>query len=87
MQQPDNMQPADHLEPAATQSVDARRVAVLMTDGVEQVEYTKPRAFLEAQGVTVVLVSPKKVGEQIQGFNHLEPGDKYAVELNVKDAN
>ena len=87
MQQAENMQPADHLEPAATQSLDGRRVAVLMTDGVEQVEYTKPRAFLEAQGVTVVLVSPKKVGEQIQGFNHLEPGDKYAVELNVEDAN
>ena len=87
MQQAENMQPADHLEPAATQSLDGRRVAVLMTDGVEQVEYTKPRQFLEAQGVTVVLISPKKVGEQIQGFNHLEPGDKYAVELNVEDAN
>ena len=86
MQQAENMQPADHLEPSATQSLDGRRVAVLMTDGVEQVEYTKPRQFLEAQGVTVVLVSPKKVGEQIQGFNHLEPGDKFAVELNVDDA-
>ena len=87
MQQAENMQPADHLEPSATQSLDGRRVAVLMTDGVEQVEYTEPRRFLEEQGVTVVLVSPKKVGEQIQGFNHLEPGDKYAVELNVEDAN
>ncbi|MEW7850930.1 type 1 glutamine amidotransferase domain-containing protein [Massilia aurea] len=87
MQQAENMQPADHLEPSANQSLDGRRVAVLMTDGVEQVEYTEPRRFLEEQGVTVVLVSPKKVGEQIQGFNHLEPGDKYAVELNVEDAN
>lgn len=87
MQQAENMQPADHLEPSATQSLDGRRVAVLMTDGVEQVEYTEPRRFLEAQGVTVVLVSPKKVGEQIQGFNHLEPADKFAVELNVDDAN
>jgi protease I len=86
MQQAENMQPADHLEPAATQSLDGRRVAVLMTDGVEQVEYTRPRQFLEEQGVTVVLVSPKKVGEQIQGFNDLEPGDKFAVELNVDDA-
>jgi len=87
MQQAENMQPADHLEPSATQSLDGRRVAVLMTDGVEQVEYTEPRRFLEEQGVTVVLVAPKKAGEQIQGFNHLEPGDKYAVELNVEDAN
>jgi protease I len=27
-----------------------KRVAVLMTDGVEQVEYTEPRGYLEARG-------------------------------------
>ena len=86
MQQAQNMQPADHLEPAASQSLEGRRVAVLMTDGVEQVEYTKPREFLEKQGVTVVLVSPKKVGEQIQGFDHLTPDQKFTVELSVQDA-
>jgi protease I len=57
-----------------------------MTDGVEQVEYTGPRTFLEQQGANVILVSPKGVGEEIQGFNHLAPGDKFKVEMNVRDA-
>lgn len=80
------MEPVDHVELAASQSLEGRRVAVLMTDGVEQVEYTKPRSFLEEQGVQVTLLSPKQAGEQVQGFNHLEPGDKFKVDLNVKDA-
>ena len=67
-------------------SVQGKRVAVLMTDGVEQVEYTKPRQFLEEHGVNVTLVSPKHMGEKIQGFNHATPGDRFAVEMDVRDA-
>ena len=67
-------------------SLEGKRVAIVMTDGVEQVEYTKPREFLEQQGAKVTLVSPKKKGEQIQGFNHLTPADKFAVEMGIKDA-
>lgn len=63
-----------------------KRIAVLMTDGVEQVEYTKPRQFLEEHGAQVTLVAPKSKGEQVQGFNHLSPADCFTVELNVKDA-
>jgi protease I len=59
---------------------------MLLTDGVEQVEYTKPREFLEQHGAKVTLLAPKKKGEKIQGFNHLTPGDKFTVELDVKDA-
>lgn len=63
-----------------------KRVAVLMTDGVEQVEYTRPRAFLEQNGAQVLLVSPKEEGEDVQGFNALEPGDKFKVDINVRNA-
>lgn len=63
-----------------------KRVAVLMTDGVEQIEYTSPRSFLEQHGATVTLISPKAKGEQVQGFNHAEKGDQFQVELNVCDA-
>jgi protease I len=59
---------------------------MLMTDGVEQIEYTSPRSFLEENGATVVLLSPKQAGEDIQGFNHLQPADKFKVEMNVADA-
>lgn len=63
-----------------------KHIAVLMTDGVEQVEYTAPREFLEQQGAEVTLVSPKAKGEAIQGFNHLTPGNRFDVELDVRDA-
>ena len=76
----------EELEQATVQDLKGRRVAVLMTDGVEQVEYTEPRRFLEQLGVQVTLVSPKRVGEEVQGFNHDQPGDKFKVEMTVSEA-
>ena len=70
----------------AGKALQGKRVAILMTDGVEQVEYTGPRSFLEQQGAKVTLVSPKPSGDEIQGFNHLDPADKFKVELDVRDA-
>jgi len=67
-------------------TLQGKRIAVLMTDGVEQVEYTGPRSFLEEQGAQVILISPKGVGEEVQGMNHDQPGDTFKVEMNVKDA-
>lgn len=63
-----------------------KRVAVLMTDGVEQIEYTSPRSFLEQHGAQVVLLSPKGVGELIQGFNHMTPADTFKVEKDIREA-
>ncbi|WBS01433.1 type 1 glutamine amidotransferase [Pseudoduganella sp. SL102] len=68
-----------------TQQLNGKKVAVLMTDGVEQVEYTEPRKFLEQHGALVTLVSPKGQGEQIQGFDHLDPAEKFEVERDVRD--
>lgn len=67
-------------------SLKGKRVAVLMTDGVEQIEYTSPRAFLEGHGATVILVSPKAKGERVQGFNHDQAADSFEVEQHVRDA-
>jgi protease I len=64
-----------------------KRIAVLMTDGVEQVEYTGPREFLEQHGAQVTLISPKGKGGEVQGFNHLTPGDKFKADMDVKEAN
>lgn len=63
-----------------------KRVAVLMTDGVEQVEYTQPREFLEVNGAIVTLISPKNKGELVQGKNHDANGDTFTVEMHVSDA-
>jgi len=70
----------------SSKPLQGKRVAMLMTDGVEQIEYTSPRSFLEGQGATVVLLSPKPAGADVQGFNQLQPADKFKVELNVADA-
>ena len=76
----------EELEQATMQDLKGRKVAVLMTDGVEQVEYTEPRKYLEQLGVQVTLVSPKRAGEDVQGFNHDQPGDKFKVEMSVSEA-
>lgn len=67
-------------------ALSGKRVAALMTDGFEQIEYTEPRKFLEAHGARVVLVSPKEKGNEIQAYNHLALGDRFKVEMNVRDA-
>lgn len=63
-----------------------KRIAVLMTDGVEQVEYTGPRGFLEEHGATVTLLAPKNPGDLVQGMNHDATGDRFTVEMHVRDA-
>jgi protease I len=63
--------------------LDGKRIAILATDGVEQVELTKPREALEAEGATTELVS-LEAGE-IQGFEHLDHADKLPVDKTVKD--
>jgi protease I len=75
------------MEQGSGKPLQGKRVAMLMTDGVEQIEYTSPRSYLEERGATVVLLSPKDAGEEVQGFNHMQPGDRFRVEMNVRDAN
>ena len=74
------------MEQVASKPLQGKRVAMLMTDGVEQIEYTSPRFFLEEQGATVVLLAPKAAGDDVQGFDHLRPADRFKVEMNVSDA-
>ena len=62
-----------------------KKVAFLATDGVEQVEYTEPRKAVEHAGAEVELVSLEP-GE-IQGFNHLDRGDTFPVDVEVAKAN
>jgi protease I len=67
-----------------TTSIKGKRVAFLATDGVEEIEYTQPRAAVEKAGGTAELVSIKD-GE-IQAVNHLDKAATYRVEQQVKDA-
>jgi len=56
----------------------ARRVAVLATDGVEQVELTEPVKALKEAGAEVTVVSLHN--GKIQGMNHEEKGDQLPVD-------
>jgi protease I len=61
-----------------------KRIAFLMTDGVEQIEYTEPRKAVESAGAEVQVVSLK--AGPVQGFNHLDKGDTFTADLAVRDA-
>jgi protease I len=63
--------------------LDGKKIAILATDGVEQVELTEPRKALEEAGAQTDLVSLDS-GE-IQAFNHLDHGDKLKVDKTVDD--
>jgi protease I len=78
--------PQDEKQSGTHAPLKGKRVAVVMTDGVEQVEYTGPRSFLEEQGAQVILISPKGVGQAVQGMNHDDKGDTFPVEMNIQDA-
>jgi protease I len=64
--------------------LDGKKIAIMATDGVEEIELTKPMEALEAAGAKVEIVSPKD-GE-IQGFNHLTPGHKIKVDRMLNEA-
>src|SRR2546423_304586 len=64
--------------------LDGKKVAFLATHGVEQVELIEPRKAVESQGAETELISLED--GQIQGFEHLDHGDKFDVDRTVKDA-
>jgi protease I len=61
-----------------------KRVAFLATDGVEQIELTEPWKAVESEGGTPELISLKS-GE-IQGFDHLDKDQTFAVDNAVAEA-
>lgn len=58
-----------------------KKIAFLATDGFEQVELTQPWEAIKAAGATVELVSPEK--GKIQGMNHDEKADEFAVDRTI----
>ena len=66
------------------QTLTGKTIAVLATDGYEQVELDKPVAALKGAGATVVIVSPKP--GHIQGFNHHDKGDSAKVDRTLAEA-
>jgi protease I len=62
-----------------------KKIAIIATDGVEQVELERPRQAVEDAGATAELIS-LQAGE-IQAMNgDITPGDTFAVERTIADA-
>jgi protease I len=65
--------------------LDGKKIAFVATDGVEQVELVQPWDAVKDEGGQPELLSLEE--GQIQGFNHLDHGDKFDVDKKVADAN
>ncbi len=65
--------------------LDGKRVAILVTDGFEQVEMTEPRQALENAGAQTILVSPKE--DKVKGWQHDHWGDEFPVDQGLDRAN
>jgi protease I len=64
---------------ANTRSLSGKRVAILATDGVEQIELTEPRKALDAAGASTKVVSPKS--GSIKGWNVDKWGENIPVDV------
>jgi protease I len=66
------------------ESLQGKKVAILVTDGFEQVELTRPRKALDQAGAKTEVVSPAQ--GQVKGWNHTEWGDKIPVDVPLQQA-
>ena len=61
-----------------------KRIAILATDGFEQVELTEPKKALEQAGATAQVVAPKE--GTIKGWNHTDWGQEVPVDIPLASA-
>jgi protease I len=69
---------------AAQRQLQGKRIAIIATDGVEQVELTEPRKALDEVGAQTVLISPK--ARTIKGWQHDHWGDELPVDRPMDSA-
>jgi protease I len=65
--------------------LDGKRVAILVADGFEQVELTKPQEALKAAGAETEIVSPAE--KKVRGWEETDWGDKFKVDVPLEEAN
>ena len=62
--------------------LDGKKIAILVTNGFEQVEMTEPRAALENAGASTDLVAPKR--EDVRGWKSTEWGDAFPADESLE---
>jgi protease I len=60
------------------------KVAILITDGFEQVEMVKPRQALDEAGAVTSVVSPKR--QSVRGWNFTDWGEEFPVDVHLEQA-
>ncbi len=66
------------------ENLNGKRVAILVTDGFEQVELTEPREALDQAGAKTQIVSPRK--DRVRGWKFTEWGDELPVDVSLDKA-
>lgn len=67
------------------QQLNQKKIAILVTDGFEQVELTGPKQALEEAGAQTHIISPNQ--EAVQGWNHFDKADHFPVDVTLEQAN
>jgi protease I len=65
-------------------TLDGIKVAILVTDGFEQVELTEPRKALDQAGAQTQIVSPKN--DRVRGWKFTDWGDRLPVDVGLASA-
>lgn len=66
--------------------LEGKKIAILATDGFEQVELTEPKKILEDEGAQVTVLSVDKTPREIKGWDKTDWGKTVKVDGLVKDA-
>ena len=69
----------------ANNNLQGKKVAILVTDGFEQVELLEPRKALDQAGAKTQVVSPAK--NKVKGWDMKEWGQEVAVDVPLDNAN
>jgi protease I len=67
------------------QNLTGKKVAILVTDGFEQVELVEPRKALDAAGAQTRIVAPKT--GKVRGWNFSDWGEELKVDVPLAQAN
>lgn len=67
------------------QELNGKRVAILVEDGVEQIELTSPKQALEEAGAITHIISPKR--DKVKGWDHTKWGQEFPVDVVIEQAN
>jgi protease I len=66
------------------ESLNGKKVAILVADGFEQSEMTEPKKALEEAGACAEIVSPSK--GKVKGWQHTDWGDEFRVDVALDNA-